>query len=120
MNLSEAKINDYFGRDVSGENNPMFGWKWGGDHPHPRGMLGKKMPEDAIEKTRLKNIGRKSHNEGKKCPEHSKFMKEKMQGNQYLKGVKYPYCSCTECHHEVTTHSLGRHIRRYHDASYSH
>lgn len=81
INLSLAKTNGFFGMDVSGENNPRFGKKWG--DAHPRGMLGKTHSEENVVKflKRVKNV-KKMH--GKT---HTEETKRRMSESHKGRGV---------------------------------
>lgn len=50
---------------------------------------GKPKSEEQNRKNSESQIGEKNHMYGKKCPEHSKRMKEKMKGNKYFLGHKH-------------------------------
>lgn len=63
INKSLAKPDGFFGMDVKGENNPMFGYNWGENHP--KGMLNKKHSQETI--NLMKKDPRRSHS-GEKNP----------------------------------------------------
>lgn len=90
-----------------GEDNGMYGWKWG--DRHPKGMLGKTHSEETKKKWSIKRKGAIPWNLGIKSPEHSEFMKTKMLGNSHVKGIKYPKCSCVVCKKEIAINTLTRH-----------
>ena len=94
-NEAYACRNGCFGRDVSGENNPMFGKT---QPPHVgeavrKSRTGKKDKESTIIKKSnsrkgelnpmFGKTGENSPLYGRKRPEHSELMKEKMKGNDY-------------------------------------
>jgi|APSaa5957512535_1039671.scaffolds.fasta_scaffold01991_11 hypothetical protein len=110
-NLSEARVNGFFGKDVSGKNNPRYGHKWGDDHP--RGMKDKKHSEESKKLMSVKQKGKKAWNKGIPSPEHSVFMSNKMKGNQHLKGFKHPKVSCIKCHKTIAANTLNKHILQY-------
>lgn len=83
INLSKARKNGFFGMDVSGKNNPMFGSDRSKNHP--KGMLGKKHSEKTKSnwsKTRKgKMTGEKNPMFGKKwSEEHRKKVLAKRIG----------------------------------------
>ena len=107
VNLSIARENGFFGMDVSGKNNPRYGCKWGADHP--KGMLGKTHSDETKNKWSKTRKNMISWNKGKKSPEHSQYMKTKMIGNSYAKGIIYPKCSCIVCKKIIASTTLSRH-----------
>lgn len=111
-NMSEARVNGFFGIDVSGELNPRYGKEWG--DKHPKGMLGKKHSEETKRNWSAKRKGVTSWNKGMKSPEHSEYMRDKMQGNAHAKGIKYPKCSCIICGKTLAINTLSRHYSSNH------
>jgi hypothetical protein len=107
INLSVARQKGFFGMDVSGTNNPRYGYKWGDEHP--KGMLGKKHSDETKTKWSNSRKGSIPWNLGKKSPEHSQYMKSKMIGNSYAKGIIYPKCSCIVCGKVISSTTLSRH-----------
>ena len=107
INESTARPNGFFGRDVSGKNNPRYGTTWGDNHP--KGMLGKKHTEEAKMSISRSGKGKPAWNKGQSCATHSIYMKNKMQGNQYLKGHKYSKACCILCHKEISVNRLKVH-----------
>lgn len=85
INLSIARKDGFFGRDVSGKNNPMFGKDRSANHP--RGMLGKKHTEET--KQHFSNI-RKGKQTGKNNPMYGKTWTPEMREKILAKriGVK--------------------------------
>lgn len=90
-----------------GEQNGMYGYKWGDNHP--RGMLGKTHSDETKRNWSVSRKGSVPWNVGIKSPKHSKFMRNKMLGNNHAKGIKYPRCSCVLCKKEVSANTINRH-----------
>ena len=107
INQSIAKKNGYFGRDVSGENNPRFGSKWTN---HPRGMLDHHHSEETKRKWSISRKGMPAWNLGILNPKHSEHMKTKMIGNQHAKGKRYKQrmVYCSHCAKEFSAGTFTR------------
>jgi len=108
VNMSEARVNGFFGRDVSGKNNPRYGSTWGDSHP--KGMLGKRHSEKTKKEWSRKRKNSIPWNKGIKNKKQSEYMKTFMKGNSYAKGIKYPKCSCLICKKEVSSNTIKRHL----------
>lgn len=117
INESKARKNGFFGRDVSGEKNPRYGFKW--KDKHPKGFLGHNHSDVARRKISQAHKGKFA---GEKNPmfgvkyseERKKMVSERLKGNQYLKNYKHPKVCCIECKKELARNTLSRHYSMYH------
>jgi hypothetical protein len=96
VNLSTATVNGFFGRDVSGENNPMFGKK-GKNNPN----YGSKRTQETKNKMKISNSRPMTEAQKKKLSDINKGKKTSQETKDKIsaisKGVKHEKKQCPNC-----------------------